>query len=100
MTLYHATDYNNLVSILDKGIKPGCDGVVYCCLTVKDCMKFLYFRRDFVKSVVIFELEIDDTENIVETFDHSEAFFKCKCYGVTRVVHTSEIRNMKLIDLQ
>ena len=38
---YHATAYENLPSILENGIMPGFEGIVYLCETATDSLKFV-----------------------------------------------------------
>ena len=81
-TYYHATDYNNLVSILDHGLKASkLDGLVYLAETEEDALKFVVLRR--YKKVVTFKIKIykRDEDKIIETFDHSQRFFKCRSFG-------------------
>lgn len=77
-TYYHATPFENLESIMkDQEIHRGCDGVVYLTDKPKDAVKFLAIRG-YTKILV---LGINLEEDLVEeSFDHSEAFFKCKAY--------------------
>lgn len=77
-TYYHATPFENLESIMkDQEIHRGCDGVVYLTDKPKDAVKFLAIRG----CAKILVLGVDLEEDMVsESFDHSEAFFKCKAY--------------------
>ena len=78
-TYYHATPFENLESIMvkDQEIRKGCDGVVYLTEKPNDAVKFLVIRG-YTKILVIgVNLEED---MVSESFDHSEAFFKCKAY--------------------
>lgn len=78
-TYYHATPFENLESIMvtDQEIRKGCDGVVYLTEKPNDAVKFLVIRG-YTKILVI---GVDLEEDMVsESFDHSEAFFKCKAY--------------------
>ena len=83
MKFYHATDYSNLGSILVNGLKPGCDGVIYLCKRPEDCLKFAYVHG--VKNVLMVELDLP-SKDVVETFDHSYEFFKCRAYGYPHTV--------------
>lgn len=77
-TYYHATPFENLESIMrDQEIRKGCDGVVYLTEKPKDAVKFLAIRGCTKILVLGVDLEEDMVE---ESFDHSEAFFKCKAY--------------------
>ena len=81
-TYYHATDYGNLISILDNGLKASkLDGLVYLAETEEDALRFVVLRG--YKKVVTFKVKIykRDEDKIIETFDHSQRFFKCKSFG-------------------
>lgn len=79
--LYHATDYNNLISILEHGLKPGYDEVVYLAETPEDALKFVCLRG--YKNIVTLQVKIykKDEDKIQETFDHNYNFFKCRAFG-------------------
>jgi hypothetical protein len=77
-TYYHATPFENLESILkDQEVHKGCDGVVYLAKKPEDAVKFLAIRG--CKKILVFGFMLDE-EKVSESFDHSEAFFKCKAY--------------------
>lgn len=76
-TYYHATSYENFDSILDQGIKRGCDKVVYLCEKPEEAARFLAIRG--VNPIIVFAVNIEE-DLVEESFDHSEAFFKCKAY--------------------
>ena len=78
MKYYHATDFKNLVSILDEGLNTGCDGVIYLTKDPKEAIRFVVLRG--VKKALVCEVEVDEN-NVIETFDHSELFYKCRAYG-------------------
>lgn len=94
--LYHATYYSNLGSILLNGLKKSMDGYVYLTEQPNQAASFLAIRG--VRKILIAKVKIykKDECNIVETFDHSEKFFKFRCYGykgdidVTKIVSYSE----------
>lgn len=77
-TYYHATPYENLLSILAGGILRGADGVVYLTEKQDEAARFLLARgcRDILSIGVL----IDD-EKVEETFDHNQSFFKCRAFG-------------------
>lgn len=77
-TYYHATPYENLISILNNGIKKGIDGVVYLTKNRDEAMRFLLIRG--CKDILTIEVLVDN-ERVVETFDHSQSFFKCRAFG-------------------
>lgn len=79
MIYYHATDYKNLQSILDKGLlNDNLEGIVYLCKEPTDAIKFPYIHG--VNDILVIEVDIDEQE-VEGTFDHSEVFFRCKAYG-------------------
>lgn len=78
MKLYHATKYENLISILDKhAILKGCDGVVYLADSPDNAAKFVAIRG--VKDILVIEVFLEE-ERVEESFDHNQNFFKCKAY--------------------
>lgn len=91
---YHATRYENLVSILNEGIRPSADGLVYMCTKEKDAIKFPAVLG--VRDILVLEIKIPKSlEKLVsETFDHSETFYKCRAYGYSGVVIPSMIGRM------
>lgn len=92
--LYHATNYDNFLSILNNGITSGTDGIVYMCLTPEDAIKFLFIRG--VRDILVIEVKVPKNldNTIIETFDHSEEFFKCRCFGSTIPISLSRIGKM------
>ena len=80
--LYHATDYNNLYNILENGLKANSvDGLVYLAETSEDALKFICLRG--YEKIVTFRVKIykKDENKLIETFDHSYNFFKCRSFG-------------------
>lgn len=76
---YHGTSYNNLLKIINDGkIKHSIEGGVYLAKTKEDALKFVALRF-YNEDIAIIEVNVDDN-NIEETFDHNEEFFKCKAY--------------------
>lgn len=92
---YHATDYKNLLPILKDGIHTGSDGNVYLCTDPNEAVRFTYIHG--VKDNFVFGVELDDSE-VEESFDHSEAFFKCRAYVVNRAIKPKEIRDDKCFE--
>ena len=79
---YHATDYDNIGSIMNQGIlasKP--EGLVYLAETAEDAAKFLLVRGHCKIVSVKVEIPEELEHNISETFDHSYAFFKCRAFA-------------------
>ena len=89
-TLYHATDYDNIYSIAATGLElRNAEQLIYCCEKPEDCLKFALIHG--VRHVLVLKVEADD-KDVVETFDHSESFFKCRCYGITKPLPTTQIK--------
>lgn len=88
-TYYHATPFKNLIEILDKGIEcRNIEGIVYMCETAQDCLKFAYMRGN--TDVLVLKVRVPD-KDVIETFDHSEAFFKCRCFASTKPIKLHNI---------
>lgn len=77
---YHATTQDKLNSILDNGIRPGVDKVVYMCEKAIDAAKFLAVRGIKPIYVISFKTYKKEENIIDESFDHSLTYFKCKAY--------------------
>lgn len=88
---YHATPFKNMPSILEEGIRLSYDGVVYLCKSEQDAAKFAIVHA--CNHFVVFEVELKD-KDVVETFDHSETFFRCRCYGSTKHIDASNIKRI------
>lgn len=91
--MYHATSYNNLLNIIDSGLKPGFEGLVYLTENEDDAVKFLLVRG--IKDIVTFEVSIDKNDKVVETFDHSYQFFKCRCFGKVGNIPANKVKPSK-----
>lgn len=78
MKMYHATNFENLGSILDKGILPSSEGIVYLTANQDEAPRFLVVRG--IKKILVIECEVEESM-VEEQFDHNENFFKCKAYG-------------------
>ena len=90
-TYYHATPFENLASILEKGIlKSKLDGVVYLAEKPEEAARFLAIR--LCRNILVCEVEVED-DLVEETFDHNEAFFKCKAYGYKGDIKPDEVTN-------
>lgn len=90
-TYYHATPFENLVSILEKGIlKSKLDGVVYLTEKPEEAARFLAIR--FCREILVLEVEVEE-DMVEEMHDHCEAFFKCKAYGYHGDIDPDQITN-------
>ena len=78
MKYYHAAPKETMIKIVGDGvIKKSWDGMVYLCKEAVDSCKFLIIRG--MKEMSVIEVELEESE-VVESYDHSEAFFGCKSY--------------------
>ena len=91
-TYYHATPLENLESIMDQGIRKGYDGVVYLTEKPDEAARFVAIRGCMKILVLGVELE-EDLVN--ESFDHSQAFFKCKAYSYSDDIPADEITEFR-----
>lgn len=86
---YHATSIDNLGSILVNGLQPrNIERIVYLCKKPEECLRFAFVQG--VKHVLICKVRVDE-KNIIETFDHNEQFFKCRCFGSTKPIPCENI---------
>ena len=76
-TYYHATSFENLDSIFEKGIQTGCDDVVYLCEKPDEAARFVAIRG--YKKILVVGVNLKE-DMVEESFDHSQAFFKCRAY--------------------
>lgn len=88
MTLYHATSYDNLDSIIDNGIRKSAEGIVYLADSFENAAKFLWVRM--IPDIIVFKVEVDE-DKVEEQFDHNYNFFKCRAYGYKGDIGTSMI---------
>lgn len=89
-TYYHATDEKNMLSILREGIHTGSDGLVYLCTDPNEAVRFTYLHG--ILDNFVFGVDLEESE-VEESFDHSEAFFKCRAYCISRDILPSEIND-------
>ena len=86
---YHATPFENLLSIVEKGIlKSKYDGLVYLTEKPEEAARFLAIR--LCKEILVCKVEVEESL-VEETFDHNEAFFKCKAYGYRGDISPDEV---------
>ena len=83
MKFYHATNFSNISSIIDEGLVPGADGIIYLADSFVNAVKFVILRG--YKRILVCEVELDESQ-VEETFDHSSTFFQCKSYGYDKVI--------------
>lgn len=91
MKFYHATPYKNLGSILNKGILPGVDGVVYLAKTKEAALKFLCIRCS--SPILVIEVDLDEGK-VKESFDHSFTFFKEKAFVYPELIPADSLGRM------
>lgn len=95
---YHASAYENLGSILIRGLKASpIDGLVYMTEKEEDAVKFLYIRG--CRDIVTFKITLKDDSRVIETFDHNPAFFKCRCFGYRGDIPFEMIQSSKRYEL-
>lgn len=87
-TYYHATPFENLESIMDQGICKGYDGVVYLTEKPEEAARFVAIRG--CRKILVLGIELEE-DLINESFDHSQAFFKCKAYSYAENIPADEI---------
>ena len=89
---YHATEHDPgiLANILDKGLLPGCDGIVYLAETKEDALKFVALR--FYEETLVIEVELEESE-VEETFDHNYSFFNCRAFGYASIIPGYKMTN-------
>lgn len=96
-TYYHATPFENLESIMvDQVIRKGCDGVVYLAEKPEDAAKFLVVRGH--RKILVLGVDIEE-DMVSESFDHSEAFFKCKAFTYPEDISLDCFESAKTYDL-
>ena len=83
MKFYHATDYENVDSIVDKGLIPGIDGIIYLADSFENAVKFVMLRG--YERILVCEIDLNE-DQVQETFDHSPIFFQCKAYGYSKKI--------------
>lgn len=90
---YHATDYNNLGSILTNGLKPSMEGIVFMTEEPIDAVKFVALRG--IPKILVVEIKTlkKHEKNIIETLDHNHRILDCKSYGFIGGIDTSMITN-------
>lgn len=93
---YHATPYENLYSIIEKGILKGSDGIVYLAETPKDAAKFVAIRG--CRDILVICVSLNESK-VHETFDHSEMFFKCKAFGYENDIPTTKFKEFSRYEL-
>ena len=97
---YHATDYNNMASILGNGLIANTyENLVYLTEKEEDAIKFVALRG-YAKAVTLkVKIYKSDEHNIIETFDHNEAIFKCRAFGHRGSIPSKQITPSKVYDL-
>ena len=87
-TYYHATPFENLESIIDQGIRKGYDGVIYLAEKPEEAARFVAIRG--CRKMLVLGIELEE-DLVNESFDHSQAFFKCKAYYYSDDIPVDEI---------
>ena len=91
MKFYHATRRENLPNILNEGIKTHCEGI-FLCEKPEDAVKFLVVRG--IKDILVLEVNIrKNSKKLIESFDHSYQFFKCRVFIYMDNIEQENISN-------
>ena len=89
---YHGTSYSNLLKIIEDGkIKTSIEGIVYLAKTKEEAFRFVALRY-MTEVIAVIELELNESK-IVETFDHSQKFFKAKAFAYDGEISTEHATN-------
>lgn len=89
--MYHATPWSNFMSIVEDGLKPGCDHIVYLAETKEDALKFIAIRV-FNEPILVVEVEVEE-DLLTETFDHNFNFFKARAWGYPETIPWEMVTN-------
>ena len=87
--MYHATPWSNFMGIVEEGIKPGCDHVVYLAETKEEALRFIAIRA-MGKPILVVEVEVDQSR-LEESFDHSYGFFKARAWVYPETIPWSSV---------
>lgn len=87
-TYYHATPLKNMDSIFKLGIQTGRDGFIYLTTEPEDAAKFIAVRS--YDDILVVEVMLEE-ELVRESFDHSQAFFKCRAYYIDENIPSEDI---------
>ena len=86
---YHATRFENLMSIMDKGLIPNSfEGITY--LTEDSTHAAIFLAVRGIKNILVVEVELDE-DNVIEQFDHNRKFFDCRAFGYDKVIPANKI---------
>lgn len=88
MVLWHATDYQNIASIMEKGIIPNRYNEVFLADNPASAMMFLAMRG--YTHIVALPVEFKPAE-VTESFDHSREFYRCRAYTFNKLVEPTRI---------
>ena len=91
-TYYHATPFENLNSIMNQGIRKGCDGVVYLTEHPEEAARFVAIRG--CMKILVLGMELEESM-VTESFDHSEVFFRCRAYTYPENIPADEITEFR-----
>lgn len=95
MKYYHACSEDTYRSIMNDGVIKvnNIEGIVYLADSATNAAKFLALRHMF-EPIYVFEIDGLQDNEIEEQFDHSETFFKCKAFGVSRDIPLTSVTNI------
>lgn len=100
---YHATSYENLISIYEKGIlAQNAEGIVYMTEKPEEAARFVVIHG--ISKILCVKIKIPKSKenNIIETFDHSYNLFKCRAFAYVGNVTTDmlcDIKTWRVFDL-
>lgn len=89
MYLYHATKYKNLLSIIEGGLLPGYDGMIYFTTSEQHSVNWIDMTNLQGEDLLVIRIDSKDLdENLIEDgMDHSPTFFK----GITVKTYSGHI---------
>lgn len=96
--LYHATSYENLGSILRKGLSvDNTEKAIFFTDDPKSSAKFMLVRGIYNIIAIPVKLSSLDKNKIKESFDHSESFFKTRAWIYTDNIPPSKLMVNKIL---
>lgn len=88
--LYHATPFENLLGIVEEGLKPlNIEKMIYLAETAEDALKFMAIRG--YTEILVCKVKVLNTNKLTETFDHNYNVFKCRAFGYNGEIPCKQI---------
>ena len=101
MKLYHATTQANFNKIVEDGfLRPyGFDRCIFLADNKTSAAMFLALRGE--KKIIVFEVDSNVLyeDELTESFDHSQSFFKCRAYMYTDDISLDDVDMIYQYDL-